>query len=61
MFWTKSDGLELIELTYAMVDEQDGYQDLFQQIQHLFGDSIVCLLKCRRLIAHGVACCALTN
>lgn len=39
MFWNKTHALELVELTYAMVDDHNAYQDLFARIEHLFGES----------------------
>ena len=39
MFWNNADALELIELTYALVDEQEGFNNLFNKIGSLFGEA----------------------
>jgi len=39
MFWSNTDALELIELTYALVDEENGCQNLFEKIAKLFGEA----------------------
>lgn len=39
MFWSKADALELIGLTYSLLDEEDGYKNLFARLTDLFGES----------------------
>lgn len=43
MFWNRADALELIELTYTLVDEEDGCLNLFERLGELFGDAMFCL------------------
>lgn len=39
MFWNKTDALELIELTYALMDDENGCQNFFEHIETLFGEA----------------------
>lgn len=43
MFWRKSDALDLIEMTYGMLDGEAQCHAFMERIQQLFGESMLCI------------------